>query len=74
MTNIGTITWFDCTDLLPPKTRQKGLIGVSEIVLVWGNGGWVQQTYYIHSTGDWFAANELPFKITHWAYINHPEQ
>lgn len=69
----GTITWFNCEeDQLPPQ-KFDDFGKYSEKVLVWGDGGWAQETMYSHTAKEWFAANTIPFKITHWAYINLPE-
>lgn len=70
----GTITWFEFPEIHPSIAdhQSNGLIKRSANVLVWGKGGWTQQTYYNHTTGTWFAQDQLPFTITHFAYINYP--
>jgi hypothetical protein len=71
--NNGGIVWFKCEDQLPPIKYPHALGKPSDKVLVWGKGGWPQFTYYVHDAKEWFCANELPFIITHWCYINYPE-
>jgi phosphoribulokinase len=69
----GHLIWNKCADSLPPQIFDD-ISKASHKVFVWGKGGWPQVTYYCHSVNEWFAYNELPFKITHWAYFNEPPQ
>jgi len=69
----GTITWFKCEEVLPPIEKPGVLGNPSEIVLVYGAGAYPQISYYVHTAKEWFAAESIPFNITHWAYINKPE-
>jgi hypothetical protein len=68
----GTITWFS-VDKLPPIEYPELMGNPSEKVLVWGKGGFPIQTYYVHDANCWFSSNNIPFEITHWAFINLPE-
>lgn len=68
----GTITWFAISKNEPP-VRIGDDIPRSDNIIVTGPKGWIQQTYYIHPVKAFFAHNELPFEITHWAFINQPE-
>lgn len=70
--SIGTISWFRCEDQLPPIKHEDYLGKPSEMVLVWGPNGFPIQTYYVHSVKTWFSSNNIPFEITHWAFINTP--
>ena len=47
--NMGTITWFKCEDVLPPRIGNIGVVSVSDKVLVWGENGFPIQTYFILS-------------------------
>lgn len=67
----GTITWFKCKDGYPPQ-KFDDFGKYSDKVVVWGKGGWVQETMYSHTAKEWYAANQIPFTITHWAFINLP--
>ena len=70
---VGSITWFKCEDQLPPIAHEDYMGKPSEKVLVWGKDGFPIQTYYVHDAKCWFSFNNIPFEITHWAYINEPE-
>lgn len=67
----GTITWYSISEGHLPAISSK-YNNRSEMVLVWGQDGWVQINYYNHEIGNWFST-DFPFVITHFAYINYPE-
>jgi hypothetical protein len=76
----GSITWYPVATNKPPIADYQSVDNIkrSANLLVWGPGGWVWQTYYIHMYGKmpinkWFGITSVPFEITHYAFINFPD-
>lgn len=71
--HFGTITWFKCIDILPPKSPLPGKERYSDELLL-SDGDFLEKGHYCHTP----AEGDNPFWTTrydptHWALINLPE-